>query len=454
MDTLKKLAEKLNTGEITSSALVEQAIERIDDPAGEGARIFLSVNRDKARKQAQVVDNERKNANPLPPLCGIPFSAKDLCDIEGQVTTAGSKVLQNAPAARRTAEVVKRLEAAGMINIGRTNMSEFAYSGLGLNPHYGTPKSTWDRSTGRAPGGSSSGSAVSVCDNIVPATIGTDTGGSCRIPAAFNGITGYKPSFGRIPDDGVYPLSVSLDTPGPLAHSVSCCFSLDQIMAGENQPGLLATLSPAAISEIKLTVPQSLMLEDLDQEVAAAFSNSLSALSRAGFEIIERPVPLFHEIAKIGAVAGIAQREAYQLHKERLESHGEEYDPFVRWRILAAANITEAMFEETLRRRCELIAEAAKIIDTPFHAFAFPTAPILPPKLSDVAELEAFKKVNFRALRNTSSFNFLNGCSISLPATTKGEAPVGFMLSMMHNCDHNLFKISAAVETVLQAQMK
>jgi len=350
--------------------------------------------------------------------------SSDLFDITGEVTTAGSKVLADAPAASHTAEVIVRLENAGMINIGRTNMTEFAYSGLGLNPHYGTPKSIWDRATGRCPGGSSSGSAVSIADGIVSATVGTDTGGSCRTPAAFNNIVGYKPSCGRMPMEGIYPLSINLDAPGPFGNSVACCYTLDQVMAGKKPGADLTDLVPTQPKSITLTIPQSIVLEDLDPEVASAFANSLSALSKAGIKIIESPTRLFDRIVERNAVAGIAQYDAYHLHKDLLATRGDEYEPFVRWRILMGESITDDMLRETLDLRQELIGEASSMISGPLHAFAFPTAAIIPPKISDVQEMEAFRTTNFRALRNTATFNFLDGCSISLPSTQIGRAHV------------------------------
>ena len=452
MDTIGKLVQKLNSGEITSTSLIENAFERIDDPAGEGARIFISLHKETARKQAKEVDAARKSGKCISPLAGIPFSAKDLFDIEGEITKAGSKVLADAVSATKTASVIQNLENTGMINVGRTNMTEFAYSGLGLNPHYGTPKSIWNRAVGRCPGGSSSGSAVSIADNIVSATVGTDTGGSCRTPAAFNNIVGYKPSCGRMPSDGIYPLSVTLDAPGPFANTVECCYILDQVMAGGKSGPELPALAPVSLNSITLTVPKSVVLEDLAPEVSSAFTNSLTALSKAGVTIIESPAPLFDRIIERNAIAGIAQYDAYQLHKDLLATRGDEYDDFVHWRISASRNITEEMLAESLRLRQELIVEATAMISQPLHAFAFPTVAIIPPKIADVMEMEAFKATNFQALRNTSTFNFLNGCSISLPSTPAGEAPVGFMLSMMQGRDQDLFSIAKSVETILQSK--
>lgn len=451
VDTLIKLADKLHSGETTSTALIERSLARIEDPAGEGSRIFLKVNKETALSQAKAYDAKRKNGDAVPPLAGIPFSAKDLFDVKGQVTTAGSVVLKDAPAASATAGVVARLEKAGMINIGRANMTEFAYSGLGVNPHYDTPKSIWDRASGgRAPGGSSSGSAVSVADGIVSATIGTDTGGSCRTPAAFNGIVGYKPSCGRMPSNGVYPLSVTFDTPGPFGQTVSCCYIQDQIMGGESDGTALPALKLAKTNDIKLIIPQTVLLDDLDAEVAEAFSKAIVTLSAAGVEIIEKPCAFFKRISERNAVAGIPQYEAFQHHKALISERGDEYDPFVRWRIEAANGITPEMLEETKQMRREFIAEAAGLIEGSTCAFACPTTALLPPKLSDIADIDVFIPTNFKSLRNTAQFNFLDGCSLSLPITPRGDAPVGLMLSMSHGDDEDLFQLSAAVEAVLK----
>src|SRR6186713_275991 len=231
--TLSTLAADLETGRTTARKLVEQCLARIADPAGEGARTFVHVGKDAALAAADAMDHLRK-ANAAPsPYAGIPVSIKDLYDIRGQVTRAGSRALEDSAPAEADAPVVARLRRAGFVVIGRTNMTEFAYSGIGINPHYGTPKSAWNRNVGHVPGGSSSGAAVSIADEMAYGALGTDTGGSCRIPAAYNGIVGYKPTQRRVPLDGGVPLSSSLDSFGPLANSVQCCATLDAVLADE-----------------------------------------------------------------------------------------------------------------------------------------------------------------------------------------------------------------------------
>src|SRR5881227_952615 len=231
--TLAKLAEELESGRTTSRKLVEACLAKIADPAGEGQRAFIHVDMDAALAAADAMDGLRKVKAAPSRYAGIPVSIKDLFDIKGQVTRAGSRALDDSAPAEADAPVVARLRAAGFVVIGRTNMTEFAYSGIGINPHYGTPKGAWQRSAGHVPGGSSSGAAVSVVDGMAHAALGTDTGGSCRIPAAWNGIVGFKPTQRRVPLDGAVPLSTTLDSIGPIARTVKCCAVLDAVLANE-----------------------------------------------------------------------------------------------------------------------------------------------------------------------------------------------------------------------------
>ncbi len=230
--TLIELSRRLARGETTSRALIEESLARIADPKGEGARAFLTVYADRARKEADFVDAARAKGEALPRFAGVPLSIKDLFDVAGEPTRAGSRALAGAPAAIADADAVARARRAGFVIVGKTNMTEFAFSAFGVNAHYGTPLSPWDRTRGHIPGGSTSGGAVSVADGMTPATLGTDTGGSCRIPAAFCGVVGFRPTQGRVSRQGVVPLAPSLDSVGPLANSASCCAALDRILTG------------------------------------------------------------------------------------------------------------------------------------------------------------------------------------------------------------------------------
>src|ERR1700738_654543 len=246
--TLASLADDLESGRTSARKLVDECLARIADPSGEGARAFIPVDKDAALEAADAMDHLRKAKAAPSRFAGIPVSIKDLFDIKGQVTRAGSRALDDSPPAQADATVVARLRRAGFIVIGRTNMTEFAYSGIGINPHYGTPKGAWRRNVGHVPGGSSSGAAVSVADGMAHGALGTDTGGSCGVPAAYNGIVGFKPPQRRVPLDGGVPLSFTLDSFGPLARSVGCCAVLDAVLANET----VAPLQPRSIRGMRL----------------------------------------------------------------------------------------------------------------------------------------------------------------------------------------------------------
>src|SRR6478735_2088722 len=275
--TLASLADDLENGRTSARKLVDECLARIADGSGEGARTFLHVDAEAAIEAAEAMDRLREVKAAPSPFAGIPVSIKDLFDIKGQVTRAGSRALDDSPPAESDAPAVARLRRAGFIVIGRTNMTEFAYSGIGINPHYGTPKGAWQRSVGHVPGGSSSGAAVSIADGMAYGALGTDTGGSCRIPAAYNGIVGYKPTQRRVPLDGGVPLSSSLDSFGPLANSVACCAALDAVLANEASP----VLQPRSIKGMRLAVPTTVALDDLDDAVAKTFERVLQTLSKA-----------------------------------------------------------------------------------------------------------------------------------------------------------------------------
>ncbi|MDB5643026.1 MAG: putative Glu-tRNA amidotransferase, partial [Hyphomicrobiales bacterium] len=276
--TLDALADALAKGETTSAALVDACLARIDDPTGEGARVFVSVSRDSAREAARAMDVLRAAGAAPSRYAGIPVSIKDLFDIAGEVTRAGSVVLKDAAPASQDAVAVARLKAAGFIVIGRTNMTEFAFSGVGINPHYGTPLNVWDRETGRVPGGSTSGGGIALTDAMAHGSLGTDTGGSCRIPAAFNGLVGYKPTARRVPATGAFPLSTTLDSIGPLGHTVACCAAMDSVLSGEPMDSFHAR----DVRGLRIAVPQAYVLNDMDETVAAAFASALKTLADAG----------------------------------------------------------------------------------------------------------------------------------------------------------------------------
>jgi len=335
MLTLNEWSQRLAKGDVSARSLVDQSLARIADPQGEGARAFISVSSESARAQADEVDRRRAAGQSLPAFAGIPLGIKDLFDVAGEVTRAGSQVLASRAPAARDALVIARLRAAGFIFIGRNTMTEFAYSGVGLNPHYGTPLSSYDRKTRRIPGGSTSGGGVAVADGMAAASLGTDTGGSCRIPAAFNGIVGFKPTASRVPREGVFPLSQTLDSVGPLARSTACCATLDAILRGvEPQP-----LPVTPLNSVRLLLPATLVLDDMDASVADAFERAIQTLARAGVTIVRQPLDELQRIPQINAGGGLAAAEAYALHRTLLEQHGDQYDPRVSMRILKGRDL-------------------------------------------------------------------------------------------------------------------
>jgi aspartyl-tRNA(Asn)/glutamyl-tRNA(Gln) amidotransferase subunit A len=445
LPTLASLADDLAAGRTSARQLVEECLAKIADPAGEGARTFIHVDTDAAIATADAMDGLRK-ANAAPSrFAGIPVSIKDLFDIKGQVTRAGSRALEEgARPAEQDAPVVARLRRAGFVVIGRTNMTEFAFSGIGINPHYGTPKGVWNRSEGHIPGGSSSGAAVSVVDRMAHGALGTDTGGSCRIPAAYNGIVGYKPTQRRIPLAGGVPLSFSLDSYGPLARSVDCCATLDAVLADEP----IAPLRGRPIKGMRLAVPTTVALDDLDAQVARTFDRVLQTLSRLGADIERVEVPEFRDVGVMNTKGGFAAAESYAWHRYLITSRGEVYDPRVSVRILRGEAISAADYIDLINARQSLIARAATRL-APFDALVMPTTAITPPRIKDLADDKAFTVANMLSLRNCTLINMIDGCAISLPAHREGEAPVGLMLASSGGSDRRIFELAAALEPVI-----
>jgi aspartyl-tRNA(Asn)/glutamyl-tRNA(Gln) amidotransferase subunit A len=440
--TLQQLGRDLAEGRTTSRALVEAALARIADPSGEGKRAFVKVYAESARAAADAQDRLRAAGYVASPLAGIPVSIKDLFDVKGERTLAGSRALDDAPPAAQDAPIVARLKAAGAVIMGRTNMTEFAFSGVGINPHYGTPGNPYDRAC--IPGGSSSGAPISVADGMAAVAIGTDTGGSVRIPAAFCGLVGLKPTQFRVPREGATPLSATLDSIGPIGVSVSCCALTDAVMAGE-QPSIP---SAASLAWLRLGVPQTIMLDDLEAPVAAAFERTLATLSRAGARIVDLPLKTLASYAAINVKGGFSPAEAYTWHEGLLGRRGNEYDPRVRVRIERGREMTAVEYIRLLAARADFIArvrEEAAAVD----ALAMPTLPLVAPPIAAFARDEDFWRINAKILRNTSIINFLDRCALTLPMERQGDAPVGLMLVEDHGRDERLIAIGRAVEAAV-----
>jgi aspartyl-tRNA(Asn)/glutamyl-tRNA(Gln) amidotransferase subunit A len=445
-----ELAQALASGKVTSVELTERALSKIEEPEGEGARAFTTVYREGALAAARASDLVRNRFGAPSALAGIPISIKDLFDVRGEVTLAGSKVRRNEQAAMADAPVISRLRQAGAVIVGKTGMSEFAFSGLGLNPHYGTPKNPWDRTTGRIPGGSTSGGAVSVSDGMAVATIGTDTGGSLRIPAAFCGLVGFKPTASRINRDGAFPLSHSLDSIGPIAATVSCCAILDAILAGTGAPSLQAF----PLRGMRLGVVQDYVLDRLDDDVSKAFAAAVGFLSAAGAQISEVRMPGLHRIPEINRQGGLIAAEAFAIHQNNLasESHAAQYDQRIVARIRRGRDMSAAGYIGVMQERAQLNAEIEKIAGD-FDLLLMPSVAIVPPRIAPLEQDDQlFMDTNALVLRNTSVVNFMDGCALSLPCNLPGDAPVGLMLAAPRGCDSRVLDMGLAIEHALNSR--
>jgi aspartyl-tRNA(Asn)/glutamyl-tRNA(Gln) amidotransferase subunit A len=419
---------------------LEDAFARIQ-AAGDDA-IFTKLYSEAARAAADRADDRYRAGRMLGPIDGRIISIKDLFDVAGEPTTAGSAILRGAAPARQDAIVVSRLREAGAIILGKTNMTEFAYSGLGLNPHFGTPRNA--ATPDRVPGGSSSGAGVSAALGIADIAIGTDTGGSVRIPAAFNGIVGFKPTAARIPREGAFPLSYALDSVGPLAGSVQACADADAVMAGEPA----SIIGALQFDSLKFAVPKEYM-EETASPVREAFCTVLESLKRAGVDVCDAelgsPVVEMRESGKRGPIVAV---EAAEIHAERLSRQAGEIDPNVLARLKPGAAAAAADYVASIRARqrlCTVMDERLKEWD----CLAFPTTPGPAPLLSEVKESEAFQRHNLYVLRNTSFANFFDLCAISLPIPHQ-PLPVGLMLVARHGDDSRLLSIAHTVERHLQ----
>ncbi|HKO72881.1 MAG TPA: amidase [Bradyrhizobium sp.] len=444
--TIAALANDLENGRTSARKIVDACLARIADKSGEGARTFIHVDAEAAIEAADAMDRLRAAKAAPSPFAGIPVSIKDLFDIKGQVTRAGSRALEESAPAETDAVVVARLRRAGFVVIGRTNMTEFAYSGIGINPHFGTPKSVWQRNVGHVPGGSSSGAAVSVADNMAHGALGTDTGGSCRIPAAYNGIVGFKPTQRRVPLEGGVPLSFTLDSFGPLARSVACCAVLDAVLADEP----IVPLQPRPIKGMRLAVPTTLVLDELDDEVARAFDRALEQLSRQGAVIERTTVPEFLDVGVMNANGGFSAAESYAWHRYLIASKGDVYDQRVLMRIMRGESLSAADYVDLIGARKSLIARSAARI-APYDALVLPTTANTPPRIADlVHDDKAFAKANLLSLRNCTLINMIDGCAISLPCHREGDVPVGLMLAAAGGTDRRIFELAAGMETAIR----
>ena len=439
--------ERLLARQSQASTEMAESIRIARSPAN--AHVWLRTSFDEA--QAAAADP----ALAARPLAGLAVSVKDLFDVAGQPTAAGSRVLAEAPAAAGDSAAVARLKAAGGLVLGRTNMSEFAFSGVGTNPHYGTPANAADPATPRIPGGSSSGAAVSVATGAAFIGLGSDTGGSIRIPAALCGIVGFKNTARLTPADGALPLSTTLDTVSALTRSVR-----DAILAHEILSGRSVARSALPLSGYRLAVARTTMLDGLDATVAAAFERALGTLRKAGAVIEEIGLEAIRDLGSLQTLGGFTAAESYAWHRELLARHGDGYDPRVRLRIERGATMKAWEYLDLFRARREWIARIEQALQG-FDAVLSPTVPIVAPPIAQVAPAsgadaaqdegrdQEFFRVNALLLRNTSVVNMLDGCALSIPCQARGELPVGLMIWHGPLRDDTVLNIGLRAQDVL-----
>lgn len=424
-------------------ALIQAVQSRMAQADADG--VFTARLDAGAMAAARAADAALAQGQALQPLAGLPVTVKDLYDIAGRTTLAGSVLRQGRAAAGQDAPAVARLRAAGAAITGLTNMSEFAFSGVGINPHWGTPRNPADSAAARVPGGSSSGAAVSVALGLAVAGLGSDTGGSIRIPAALCGLVGFKNTQARTPLQGAFPLSTTLDTVCSLSRTVADCLLVDGVLAG-------APLQVSARSLVgaRLLVPQNLLLDNLDSTVARAFERALSRLSAAGAVIVQQPLLELAEVAQINAPGGLSAIEAFATHRDDLHTQRGRFDHRVALRVALGEGVSAADYISILRRRADWI-QRMQVRLAGFDALVCPTSPIVAPETAVLlASDEAFFKANGLLLRNTFPINFLDGCAFTLPCHDTGELPVGLMLSAPGGHDAALAALALAAEPALR----
>ncbi|AKZ28073.1 amidase [Ralstonia pseudosolanacearum] len=440
---IRALAAELAAGHTTSIALTEAALARAQSHRAAGGAAYIDIDARAALDMARAADAARAAGNVPSLLAGLPVSIKDLFDVAGQVTAAGSRALAHQSAATSDATAVARLRAAGAVLLGRTNMSEFAFSGLGLNPHYGTPRTPADGT--RAAGGSTSGGAVTVAGGMAVAALGTDTGGSIRIPAAFCALTGFKPTARRVPMAGGVPLSTSLDSGGPLANSVDCCAIVDAVLSGQ-----ALDTDAVPLAGLRLGLTRDYVAADLDDTVATAFARAVAQLERAGAHIVRFEFPELLQLPEINGGGGLPAAEAWAWHRPHLARAEAQYDRRVAARIRRGEQMSAAAYLDVMAARVRMIAAARKRLGN-LDAWLMPTVAVVPP---EVAPLEAddarFFHTNARVLRNPSAINFLDGCALTLPIHAAGELPVGLSLCGLADDDARILRVGRAVETALR----
>ena len=430
-------------------ALLEHAVAAAKSPSNR--HTFVRVSFDTAAAAARSIDALRAAGAPLPPLAGMAVSVKDLFDVRGEVTAAGSTVLAQQPPAAVDCPAVARLRRAGAAFMGRTNMSEFAFSGVGINPHHGTPANPATAALDpqpRIPGGSTSGGAVSVATGAARAALGSDTGGSIRIPAALQGLVGFKNTARLTPTEGAVPLSTTLDTACAITRTVRDAVLLHEVLADRT-----VALSAQPLTALRFAVPTTLMLDALDTEVRDAFERSIAALRAAGARVEEIALAELGEVAAINATGGFSPAEAWAWHRHRLAGHEAAYDPRVAQRIRRGERMSAVDYIDLLHARRAWIGKMGAAM-AGFDAMLSPTVPLVAPPLAPLlASDAAFFATNALLLRNPSVVNLLDGCALSLPCHGPGEMPVGLMVWSGALRDDAVLDASLAIEAAVSAAL-
>lgn len=443
MPTITELRHRIGSGSTSATEVVEGIFSKLARKANDESSAFRETFEPEALARADRLD--RVTSKGIGPLHGIPISVKDNIDTAGATTAAGSRVLAANVPAKVDADAVQNIKRAGAIVVGKTNMSELAFSGVGLNPHFGTPLNPFDRSERRMPGGSSSGAAVSVAEGLSAAAIGTDTGGSIRIPAALCGLVGFKPTQQSISRTGVLPLSNQLDCVGTIARSVEDCFIVHVVLSN-----LVGSIEPKEPKSIRLWHPGRSFLDGIDDEVAAAFECALQAFHREGVEVVQKDMRLLDGIADINSRGPFAAYEAWKAFRAIVEHDSDRMDPRIAERIKRGSAISDVAFQTNVRERNRMIEHfATKLKDV--DAIVCPTVPIVAPRIAELQQPDRFGTVNLLLLRNPTAENILDAPSISLPRHAEGKAPVGLMMIGKRAQDAALFNVAYTIEMILNA---
>ena len=443
MKTIRELAADLAAGRLTSVALTQAMLARAEAHRAEGGHAYVSLDGEQALKEARASDALRAAGVVASPLAGIPISIKDLFDVRGQVSSAASLALADAAPAASDAVAVARLRAAGAVLLGRSNMSEFAFSGLGLNPHHGTPRNPHDER--RVAGGSTSGGAVTVALQMAAGALGTDTGGSIRIPSAFCGLTGFKPTAATVPLAGTVPLSRSLDSAGPIANSVDCCAILHAALSGQG----IATEAPR-LAGLRFGYTADFVGAGVDAQVQQAFDAALAQLRAAGALVEQFDFPELLQLPAINGGGGLVAAEAWHWHRELLEARGAQYDQRVAARIRRGQQQGAAEYIDLLDARAHLRLIARQRLAS-YDAWLMPSVAVVAPEVAPLeADDTAFFATNGLVLRNASVINFLDGCALSLPCQGKGKLPVGLSICGLSGSDARILSIARSVEALLR----